>query len=307
LRPPERRGYRRAVTLDLALTILLGAVLIAAAGAKAAAPRASQEALATFRLRSPGARRWVWAAAAALEAGLGAAVIAGSDAAALAAAALMLVFAAALSRALAAGGAGAPCGCFGPRSRVSRGAVARTLLLAAGLAAVPFVPAVTPSPDAWLAAGLGLALAACAALCVALAGLAREVGTLRLAIAPQAALELEHEGPELGSRSDVVERLPERPGARLGLAVFTSQGCAACRALEPAVDYVTRDPLVAAARFDEHLDADVWRALDVPGSPFAVALGLDGTVLAKGTFNTLGQLEGVLAAAERRARQAANA
>ena len=39
---------------------------------------------------------------------------------------------------------------------------------------------------------------------------------------------------------------------------------------------------------------------DVPGSPFAVAIGGDGTVLAKGTFNTGAQLESVLATAERR-------
>ena len=38
----------------------------------------------------------------------------------------------------------------------------------------------------------------------------------------------------------------------------------------------------------------------MPGSPFAVALDADGTVLAKGTFNTGAQLETVLAAAERR-------
>ena len=47
-------------------------------------------------------------------------------------------------------------------------------------------------------------------------------------------------------------------------------------------------------------DADAWAAADVPGSPFAVALDADGTVLAKGTFNTGAQLESVLAAAERR-------
>src|SRR5216684_8355151 len=45
--------------------------------------------------------------------------------------------------------------------------------------------------------------------------------------------------------------------------------------------------------------------MDVPGSPYAVVLGLDGTVLAKGTFNSLGQLESVLATAERREREAA--
>ena len=67
-------------------------------------------------------------------------------------------------------------------------------------------------------------------------------------------------------------------------------GTPVCRTLEPAVDYFARDPLVALRTFDEHRDAAAWRALDVPGSPYAVALGLDGTVLAKGTFNSLGQL-----------------
>ena len=38
----------------------------------------------------------------------------------------------------------------------------------------------------------------------------------------------------------------------------------------------------------------------MPGSPFVVAIDTDGTVLAKGTFNTGAQLETVLAAAERR-------
>ena len=59
--------------------------------------------------------------------------------------------------------------------------------------------------------------------------------------------------------------------------------------------------------FDEHRDAEAWEALSVPGSPYAVALGLDGTVLAKGTFNSLGQLESVLAAAERREAEAVGA
>ncbi len=52
--------------------------------------------------------------------------------------------------------------------------------------------------------------------------------------------------------------------------------------------------------FDEYRDAYAWEAADVPGSPFAVALDADGTVLAKGTFNTGAQLESVLAAAEQR-------
>jgi hypothetical protein len=80
-----------------------------------------------------------------------------------------------------------------------------------------------------------------------------------------------------------------------------------CRTLEPAVEYFARDPMVTLHTFDEQRDAAAWRALDVPGSPYAVALGLDGTVLAKGTFNSLGQLESVLATAERRAREAVDA
>ena len=47
-------------------------------------------------------------------------------------------------------------------------------------------------------------------------------------------------------------------------------------------------------------DAAVWTELDVPGSPYAIALDRDGMVLAKGTFNNLAQLESVLATAERR-------
>ncbi len=54
--------------------------------------------------------------------------------------------------------------------------------------------------------------------------------------------------------------------------------------------------------FDEHRDAPVWRAAAVPGSPYAVALSDDGMTLAKGTFNTLAQLESILATARARER-----
>jgi hypothetical protein len=54
------------------------------------------------------------------------------------------------------------------------------------------------------------------------------------------------------------------------------------------------------ATFEEVRDAAIWRELEIPGSPFAVALGPDANVLAKGTFNNLAQLESVAAAAGRR-------
>ena len=52
--------------------------------------------------------------------------------------------------------------------------------------------------------------------------------------------------------------------------------------------------------FEEAAEAAVWAELEIPGSPFAIALDREGTVLAKGTFNNLAQLESVLATAERR-------
>ena len=82
--------------------------------------------------------------------------------------------------------------------------------------------------------------------------------------------------------------------------MFTSDGCAICQTLAPAIDNVAMDPRVAVATFDEVAEAELWRSLEIPGSPFALALDREGTVLAKGTFNNLAQLESVLATAERR-------
>ena len=83
----------------------------------------------------------------------------------------------------------------------------------------------------------------------------------------------------------------------LALAVFTSPGCALCMALEPSLRLAASDPEVELELFDEEADADVWAALAVPGSPYAVVLAPDGEVLAKGTFNSLFQLESLLVAA----------
>jgi hypothetical protein len=135
---------------------------------------------------------------------------------------------------------------------------------------------------------------------VAVLALAREVGVLRLRLGPSSALEIPEEGPELGSRVDLVERFAGEAGTDLALAIFTSEGCRVCRALEPAIATLEGDSALAVMSFDEVTEADVWRDLGVPGSPFALALDPDGTVLAKGTFNNLAQLESVLATAERR-------
>jgi hypothetical protein len=279
------------------LQVSLGAVLVAAAGAKLLAGGRARQALRSYGISSSRARAALWALTIAAEAGLGAAVAAGVPGAAEAAAALLAVFALALVVAIARGRAGAPCGCFGGRSRIGWPAVTRAALLAAAVAVVPLLPDTKPSTDAWLATGLVVALVAVAALAVAVLALARELGELRVAVAPQSALSIEDEGPRIGSRVDLIERF-ERT-APLAVAAFTSPGCALCQALEPSLRLVASDPEVELELFDEEADAAVWRELGIPGSPYAVVLSADGDVLAKGTFNSLFQLESLLAHATR--------
>jgi hypothetical protein len=211
----------------------------------------------------------------------------------------MALFALAQAAALISGRAGAPCACFGARGSLSRSTLGRSVLLAAGFAILPLLPREPMSTDAWLGVGLGAALLGLAALTVVVLALAREVGALRMQLVPQGALEIAHEGPELGGHTALGDAYPGL-GARLGLAVFTSEGCGMCRALKPAIAAFGRDPFVVLRMFDEHEDAEAWAAADVPGSPYAVVVDGRGTVLAKGTFNSAAQLESVLAAAERR-------
>lgn len=282
---------------------LVALVLLGSALAKLTRPRAAQAALATYGLSSPRTRTLAWAGAIVAEGLLAVGVALGSTPAALAAAALMTVFALLLAQALRRGRAGAPCGCFGARSRVSGAAVARAALLAVAFAALPLVPDVDPAATGWLALGLGVAVVALAALALLVLALAREVGELRAALGPQPALEIPGEGPPLGLPVELIERFELRERTRFAVAVFRSDGCAMCQSLAPAIALFANDPLLAVLRFDEHADADVWRRLAIPGSPYAVVLGLDGTVLAQGTFNALRQLESLVATAASRERE----
>jgi hypothetical protein len=288
--------------LSVVASLLAGLLLLSSAVMKLVDAPGTRAALGTYGIRSEGAARAVWGALVVVELGLGVAVGAGVDAAAYAAAGLLALFCAAQAVALVSGRAGAPCACFGAGGRVSRASVGRAALLAIAFAALPLLPRSAVSTEGWLAIGLGLALVGLVGLGVAVLALARELGMLRLAVNPVGALEVPHEGPEVGGRTALGARFGDElaGGGRLGLAVFVSAGCGMCRALAPAVAALAAHPRVAVRTFDEHRDADAWAAADVPGSPFAVALDADGTVLAKGTFNSGAQLESVLAAAERR-------
>lgn len=289
--------------------VAVGLTLLASAGAKLVAPRATRAALATFGLRAPRARAAAWTAAVVAEAALGALVALQVRPAAWAAAALLAAFAVLLARALRAGAAGRPCGCLGARSRVSRAALARTVALALAFALVGLVPDVDPAATGWLALALALTAAAVVALTVLVLALAREVGELRIALGPQPALEIAGEGPPLGvPAAAAIDRIAAagalRDETRYAVAVFTSEGCPICQSLAPAVALLGRDPRLAVVAFDERDDRALWEQLGIPGSPYAIVMATDGTVLAQGTFNSLRQLESLVATAEARERDA---
>ena len=286
--------------VEMGLRLVLAGVLAGAAIAKLASPSAGREALAGFGFASPTARAVGFWSLIAIELGLAAGLIAGSTEAALLGAGLMAMFALLMAGAIARGRAGEPCGCFGARSRIGWGGVARNFVLAAGFVAVAVLASEDLSTDQWLGLGLIGALGASAALGAITLALAREVGLLRMRVGPASALEIPHEGPEVGSRTEMATAIESLGRKELGLAVFTSAGCHICEAMSPAVDSIAAHPAVAVGRFDEVAHREAWAALDIPGSPYAVALDSQGTVLAKGTFNNLAQLESILAAGERR-------
>jgi len=258
------------VLVSALLAALVGAALLGAAALKVADRTGTAVAAETFGLRGRAAR-WAWLPLAGLEAALAAGLLAGPPAAAWAAAIVLAVFAMAQATAIALGRSGAPCGCFGARGHLSWGAVARTASLAAAAAFL----------------GLGFA-AAPPRLVPALGALALASAIVLRVRRPGGALELEAEGPPLGSRLDLGH-------GDVRLALFVADGCRLCRGL------IAQAQRLGGAVFDELADAAAWSAADVPGAPFAVALTADGTVLAKGTVNTRAQLASVVGAAQARA------
>ncbi len=290
--------------MSTAVTIWLLAILAASAGMKVWRFQRAARALATYGVS--GRRATALAALAiALELLLAIALAARLAWAAAAAGVLFGAFTLLTAAALLAGRGGRPCACFGGGSRLGWSAPLRTgaLAAAAALLAAGWLPDGPSSYDRWLTVGLSLSLAVAAALALALAALAREIGVLRLGMSAAGALEIPQEGPAVGSRQAWATTSPAGARAMLRLAVFSSEGCPLCRQVAPAVEHVRGDPLVALELHDEVLDAETWREAQVPGSPYAIALSLDGVVLAKGTFNGLGQLESILGTARFRERE----
>jgi hypothetical protein len=260
------------VTVHAPIGVLLGGIFAVAGASKLLHREQFAQALAGYRLaRPPRAFAWVVPA---LEIAVGAALIAGLPAAGWIALAMLAVFSAALTVELVSGSAPPACGCLpgssrppGPLSLV-RNAALGAVAVGAGLGLQ-----VTLGETFWRLSYviLWLAVAVLAALVLALY---RQVGVLHLRLGPGFAYEHEDEGPPLGEPA---------PDGRAGrLLVFTSRDCPICAQIVPGLRPLERD------------GPDRHREFLVPGTPFAVYVDPGGYVRAKGTVNTLEQLEGIV-------------
>jgi uncharacterized membrane protein YphA (DoxX/SURF4 family) len=286
--------------LDSIARIVVAVVLLWAALAKIRQRRDVPDWLAAFgmprRLAAPAA----WGLIAA-EAVVGAILLAGVPLAPYAALGLGAVFTAALAYARARGLERLRCGCFGAGE-------GRTTLLVLRAAAFTGLAAVAawgggiglPGRDTLVLAALAVLAAAVVVLALLVLALYRQVGVLTLRLGPRVALELAEEGPPLGESAPLLDAL-DRRGAEL--VVFASANCRLCRQIAPGVAALAREGL-AVRVVEEEVEPDAFERWNVPGTPFAVHL-VDGLVAAKGTVNTLEELDGLLSTGARRVHAAA--
>jgi uncharacterized membrane protein YphA (DoxX/SURF4 family) len=219
-------------------------------------------------------------------------LLAGVPGAAFAALALGSIFVAALAGVRARGIQRIRCGCFGSKERRTDLLLGRAILFTAIAAFGAFADVEVGSPSR--AALVGAALAVLALAFVALAALVlalyRQVGVLTMRLGPGVALELAEEGPPVG------EEVPELEGLnRVGdeLVAFFSPDCRLCRAIAPGVRAFEREGMPVRTVY-ENEEPDVFERWKVPGTPFLVHV-VDGFAAAKGTVNSLEQLDGLVA------------
>jgi len=163
--------------VSVVVCLVLGLVLIAAAGLKLAGGARARAALASYGIRDPRAAYVVWAGLIGAELVLGVGVAVGSTLAATAAALLMAGATAAQVGAILSGRTGAPCGCFGAKGTIGRASAGRAAALAAALALAPLLPREEPTTEGWLAIGLAVftseGYGPCCALAPVVAGFGR--------------------------------------------------------------------------------------------------------------------------------------
>ena len=293
--------------LLLADRLVLAAVLLVAAVGKLADRRGSRNAVEAFGV--PTTLAGVVAALVPVAELLAAALlvpIATARAGAAVAVALFAIFTAAIAVALARGER-PDCHCFGQlhSSPAGPGTLGRNVVLT-GLAALPVAAGPGMSATAWLgdlsrseaflAAGVALALSAAIASAALSFALLRRHGRLLLRID---ALEhrLAEEGIEL--HASVEEGLPVGDPAPLdvlpglgtilesgrdALLVFTRPDCGPCRTLEPAIEaWKTNDARLAVVTVGgeadlEDVDGTAFDAFGISGTPGAVVVHADGTI-----------------------------
>lgn len=165
------------------------------------------------------------------------------------------------------------------------------------------------------------------ALCLVVVALARQIGTLHMRLGPRGALEMDDEGPELGSPAISIPTHDVAGnsvviGAASQLLMFVSPGCHVCEQVLPSISAVAEhgklSPFVitdvdeeeTALTFkNKRLSAPivpgvaVAQAYEVPGTPYVVVTDGAGAIAAKGTVNNLEQVEGLIDSARRRASE----
>jgi hypothetical protein len=286
------------VDIDILARVLAAAILLWAASAKLTSrdPERLEPYGIPSSLRAPG-----YYLLAAVEAAVAIALLLDAPFAPFAAVALGAVFLAALLYARSRGVRRLDCGCFGSKERSVEALLLRAIgfTALAGLGALS-VQVSTPSRDTLVVIALATLAGAVVVLGALVLALYRQVGLLTLRVGPGVALELAEEGPVLGEAAPELEALV-RTGSEL--AVFFSPGCRLCRQLAPAVRALARDGLAVHVVY-ENEEPETFERWAIPGTPFAVDV-VDGIVVAKGTVNTLEQLEQLLAVGAERVEYAA--
>ena len=286
-------------SVEAPIAQLLGGLFVVAGVAKLVRFGEFRRSLDGYRLARP--RTVVGAAVPALELLVGCALLAGAPAAGWAAAALLTVFTGALVLELASGSTPPSCGCLpGVSSRpgpltVVRNAVLGAVAVAVGLGLHPRLG------EGFWAVTYVLLWAAVIGLGALVLALYRQVGVLHLRLGPRGAFEHEGEGLPLG------EPAPE--GLEGSLVVFTSEACPICSQIVPGLRPLSSDHAlrVEHARYEDEIGRRLHDWFMVPGTPFAVYVDNDGLVRAKGTVNTLEQLEGVVITGRARERELVDA
>ncbi len=223
-------------------------------------------------------------------------------ASAYAAVALGVVFVAALAFAWLRGVERLRCGCFG----ASEGRTTHLLLRAGGFTALALLAAfggridLSVSADTLMVGALVVLSLAVIGLTLLVLALYRQVGVLTLRIGPRVPFEIAEEGPELGSRAPELDGLR---GRRAEVVFFFSTTCRLCRQLGAGVAALARQGL-AVRVVEEEQEEEAFKLWNVPGTPFVVHV-VEGVVVAKGTVNTLEELESLLDTGRARVHAAA--